>query len=53
METRRSIIPTIFSWLVAPFFPRAAGRNPTLTIVATSIRLADHLKKKFQADGAL
>jgi choline dehydrogenase-like flavoprotein len=33
-------------------FPTCGWPNPTLTIVATSIRLADHLKKKFQADGA-
>lgn len=34
-------------------FPTCGWSNPTLTIVATSIRLADHLKKRFQADGAL
>ncbi len=33
-------------------FPRCGWSNPTLTIVATSIRLADHLKMRFQADGA-
>jgi choline dehydrogenase-like flavoprotein len=32
-------------------FPTCGWPNPTLTIVATSIRLADHLKKKFQTDG--
>ena len=34
-------------------FPTCGWPNPTLTIVATSIRLADHLKKRFRADGAL
>jgi len=29
-------------------FPRCGWSNPTLTIVATSIRLADHLKTKFR-----
>ena len=33
-------------------FPRCGWSNPTLTIVATSIRLADHLKVRFRADGA-
>jgi choline dehydrogenase-like flavoprotein len=33
-------------------FPRCGWSNPTLTIVATSIRLADHLKMRFRADGA-
>ena len=33
-------------------FPRCGWSNPTLTIVATSIRLADHLKVMFRADGA-
>ena len=32
-------------------FPRCGWANPTLTIVATSIRLADHLKLRFRADG--
>jgi choline dehydrogenase-like flavoprotein len=32
-------------------FPRCGWSNPTLTIVATSIRLADHLKMRFRADG--
>jgi choline dehydrogenase-like flavoprotein len=32
-------------------FPTCGWSNPTLTIVATSIRLADHLKKRFQTDG--
>lgn len=31
-------------------FPRCGWSNPTLTIVATSIRLADHLKIRFRAD---
>jgi len=31
-------------------FPRCGWSNPTLTIVATSIRLADHLKIRFWAD---
>jgi len=34
-------------------FPTCGWSNPTLTIVATSIRLADHLKMRFQADGIL
>jgi len=34
-------------------FPRCGWSNPTLTIVATSIRLADHLKLRFRADGML
>ena len=34
-------------------FPTYGWANPTLTIVATSIRLADHLKMRFQADGML
>ncbi len=34
-------------------FPRCGWPNPTLTIVATSIRLADHLKTQFRADGLL
>ena len=34
-------------------FPTCGWANPTLTIVATSIRLADHLKMRFQADGML
>ena len=32
-------------------FPRCGWSNPTLTIVATSIRLADHLKMRFRAGG--
>ena len=32
-------------------FPTCGWANPTLTIVATSIRLADHLKKRFHEDG--
>ena len=32
-------------------FPRCGWSNPTLTIVATSIRLADHLKMRFRTDG--
>ncbi len=32
-------------------FPRCGWSNPTLTIVATSIRLASHLKMRFRADG--
>ena len=31
-------------------FPTGAGVNPTYTIVALSIRLADHLKKIMKAD---
>jgi choline dehydrogenase-like flavoprotein len=34
-------------------FPRVGWANPTLTIVATSIRLADYLKMRFRAEGAL
>jgi choline dehydrogenase-like flavoprotein len=32
-------------------FPRCGWSNPTLTIVATSIRLGDHLKMRFRAEG--
>ena len=32
-------------------FPTCGWANPTLTIVATSIRLADHIKKRFHEDG--
>jgi len=32
-------------------FPRCGWPNPTLTIVATSIRLAEHLKTRFRRDG--
>src|SRR5262249_9123803 len=32
-------------------FPTGGWANPTLTIVATSIRLADHLKERLQANG--
>jgi choline dehydrogenase-like flavoprotein len=32
-------------------FPRCGWSNPTLTIVATSIRLADQLKMRLRADG--
>ena len=32
-------------------FPSCGWSNPTLTIVATSIRLADHLKMRLRADG--
>lgn len=34
-------------------FPRCGWANPTLTIVATSIRLADHLKMRLRGEGAL
>ena len=34
-------------------FPTGGWANPTLTIVATSIRLADHLKNRFKADHLL
>ena len=34
-------------------FPRCGWPNPTLTIVATSIRLADRLKMNFRAGGKL
>jgi choline dehydrogenase-like flavoprotein len=32
-------------------FPRCGWSNPTLTIVATSIRLADHLKMRLRSEG--
>ena len=32
-------------------FPTCGWANPTLTIVATSIWLADHIKKRFYVDG--
>jgi choline dehydrogenase-like flavoprotein len=32
-------------------FPTCGYANPTLTIVATSLRLADHLKSEFRKDG--
>ena len=34
-------------------FPTCGYANPTLTIVATSIRLADHLKSEMRKDGLL
>jgi choline dehydrogenase-like flavoprotein len=34
-------------------FPTCGYANPTLTIVATSLRLADHLKSAFREDGLL
>ncbi|MEL7138229.1 MAG: GMC family oxidoreductase, partial [Pseudomonadota bacterium] len=34
-------------------FPTCGWQNPTLTIVATAMKLADHLKLQFRAEGAL
>ncbi len=34
-------------------FPTCGWQNPTLTIVATSLKLADHLKENFRAEGGL
>jgi choline dehydrogenase-like flavoprotein len=34
-------------------FPTCGYANPTLTIVATSLRLADHLKSEMQKDGVM
>ena len=34
-------------------FPTCGYANPTLTIVATSLRLADHLKSEMRKDGLL
>ncbi len=34
-------------------FPTCGWQNPTLTIVATAVKLADHLRDGFRSDGAI
>jgi hypothetical protein len=49
MKTVESTKLEICMWRAALFFPTAGFANPTLTIVALAIRLADHLKQILKA----